>query len=87
MRAIFHLNADLDVVVQVEPGNSVVLGIREGVDYGDSPEPSRPHEPQDRRVVEAFQALSKQCKVKELKLSKSEARAIASSLMACAAEL
>ena len=94
MRAIFHLNADLDVVVQVEPGNSVVLGIREGIGYGDSrgldQQPSMvpvSHEPQDRRVVEALQALSKQHKVQELKLSKSEARAIASALMACAAEL
>ena len=67
MQAIFHLCADLDVVVQTEPGNSVVLGIREGADYGDGAPDTR--------------------QTKELKLSKSEARAIASALMACAAEL
>lgn len=67
MKATFHLCADLDVIVQNEPANSVAIAIKEGTDYGDGT-PSN-------------------IRVKQLDLNKSQARAIASALMACAAEL
>lgn len=65
MKATFHLNAELDVVVFPDP-SGVILQIRQGVDY---------------------EGNGNGVKITPLPLSKSESRAIASALMACAAEL
>lgn len=83
MRATFHLSADLQVEIHNDPSGAVYLAVYEGVCYDHPIQAHQPLGPEEPIPAGHCSGVRSH----RLAATKSQARAIASAMMGCAAEL